>query len=96
MSLILEERNGNICFWEIKSRNMKRICWFIYLWSEAVASKLASGNEGFPTPHCGTVAKLVVYPGPDLYARDRDGKMQCCQLLTPGPVLYYWVLLEKN
>lgn len=96
MSLILEERNGNVCFWEIKSRNMKRICWFIYLWSEAVASKLASGNEGFPTPHCGTVAKLVVYPGPDLYARDRDGKMQCWQLLTPGPVLYYWVLLEKN
>lgn len=30
----------------MKSLTMKRICLFIYLWSDAVASKSASGNRG--------------------------------------------------
>lgn len=36
---------------------------------------MASGKLGSPAPYSGAVAKLAVYPGPDLYARERPGKM---------------------
>lgn len=80
---------------------MKRICLFMYLWSEAVASKWATGNVGVSLhPTLGQLLSWL-YIQVQTYMQERkrkggDGKYSVAKPLTPGSELFYHVLLFKK
>lgn len=72
----LAGRKGSFCSKDVKSPAMKSICLHVYLWSDAVTPSWPVGTWGLPAPCCEAVVQPALPPGPDLYTRERTGKMQ--------------------